>query len=126
MHLSTLTGVQRVAIASDQLFTYGGAERVLEHILALYPNATVFALVDFLPPEARRFLGSRTVHTTFLQNLPLARKYFRILLDLWPIAIERLNLSGFDLVLSSHHSVAHGALTGPFQLHLSYTHSPMR
>ncbi|HMR32551.1 MAG TPA: glycosyltransferase [Geminicoccaceae bacterium] len=116
----------RVAIVSDALFVYGGAERVIEQLLDLYPQADVFALVDFLPADQRGFLGGRPVTTTFVQHLPWARRTFRAFLHLWPLAIEQLDLRAYDLVISSHHAVAHGVVTGPDQTHVVYTHSPMR
>jgi glycosyltransferase involved in cell wall biosynthesis len=116
----------RAAIVSDALFTYGGAERVLEQILQLFPAADLFALVNFLPPDANGFLAGRGVRTTFIQNLPFARRHFRLFLHLWGNAIEQLDLQRYDLVICSHHGVAHGVLTSPEQVHVSYTHSPMR
>lgn len=58
--------------------------------------------------------------------MPLARKKYRNYLPLMPLAIEQLDLSSYDLVLSSSHAVAKGVITGPDQLHISYVHSPMR
>lgn len=110
----------------DWLVVKGGAERTLERILECYPQAEVFTLVDFLPPAQREFLSGRTVHTSFLQRLPLAQRYYRHYLPLMPLAIESFDLSGFDLVISSSFCVAKGVLTGPDQLHVSYVHSPVR
>jgi glycosyltransferase involved in cell wall biosynthesis len=116
----------RVAIVHDWLVTYAGAERVLEQMLATYPDADLFALIDFLPPEERGFLGARPVHTSFLQKIPGVRRRYRSFLPLMPLAIEQMDLSEYDLVLSSSYAVAKGVLTGPDQLHLCYCHSPMR
>jgi glycosyltransferase involved in cell wall biosynthesis len=116
----------RIAIVADGLATYGGAERVIECILRRYPAADLFALVDFLPKSRRGWLQGRHIRTSFLQELPWSRHYFRSLLSLWPIAVEQFDLSCYDLVISSQFAVAHGALTGPFQTHVTYTHSPMR
>ncbi len=116
----------RVAIVADGLATYGGAERVVECLLRRYPDADLFALVDFLPDSRRAWLQGRRVRTSFLQSLPYARRYFRGLLSLWPLAIEQFDLSGYDLVISSQFAVAHGVITGPGQTHVAYTHSPMR
>jgi glycosyltransferase involved in cell wall biosynthesis len=78
-------------------------------------------------PEAERgFLRGKKVTTTFIQKLPLARKHFRKYLGFMPVAIEQLDLSGYDVVISSSHAVAKGVLTGPGQVHISYVHSPMR
>ena len=116
----------RVALIADPLFVYSGAERVIEQILAIYPQSDVFALVDFLDEDARRFLGGRAVRTSFIQKLPFARRHFRKILNIWPTAIEQLDLRGYDLVISSHNAVAHGVITSPSQTHVVYTHSPMR
>lgn len=116
----------RVALVCDWLVTYAGAEKVLEQFLQIYPGADVFALVDFLPEQQRFFLQGKKVETTFLQGLPGARKHYRSFLPLMPFAIEQLDLSGYDLVISSSHAVAKGILVGPNQLHISYVHSPIR
>ncbi|HEY1608823.1 MAG TPA: glycosyltransferase family 4 protein, partial [Paraburkholderia sp.] len=114
----------RVAIVHDWLVTYAGAERVLEQIIACFPDADLFAVVDFV--EDRAFLRGKKVTTSFIQRLPLARNKYRAWLPLMPIAIEQLDLSGYDVVISSSHAVAKGVLTGPDQFHLSYVHSPIR
>ncbi len=116
----------RIAIVHDWLVTYAGAERVLEQILLLYPEADLYAVCDFVPEAERAFLQGRTPRTTFIQRLPWARRKYRAYLPLMPLAIEQLDLSGYDLVISSSHAVAKGVLTGPDQLHLSYVHSPLR
>ncbi|MEW6111018.1 MAG: glycosyltransferase family 4 protein [Thermodesulfobacteriota bacterium] len=116
----------RVAVVHDWLVTYAGAERVLESILRLYPDADLFSVCDFLPEGERGFLDGRRPQTTFIQKLPGAKKRYRNYLPLMPLAIEQLDLSGYDLVISSSHAVAKGALTGPDQLHISYVYSPIR
>lgn len=116
----------RIAIIHEWLVTYAGAERVIEQLLKMYPEADLFAIVDFLEPHERGFLGGREAKTTFIQRLPRARKSFRSYLGLMPLAIEQLDMSGYDIILSSSHAVAKGVLTGPDQLHISYVHSPIR
>ena len=116
----------KVAVVHEWLDTYAGSERVLEQMLALWPDADLYALCDFLPDRERGFLGGRIPRTTFIQRLPFARKRFRMYLGLMPLAIESLDLSGYDLVVTSSHAVAKGAITGPGTLHLCYVHSPMR
>ena len=124
--LSAPLAGKRVAIVHDWLESYAGSESVLEQLLICFPDAALFAVVDFLKPEDRGFLGGRPVRTTFIQRLPAARRRFRNYLGLMPIAIEQLDLSGYDLVISSSHAVAKGVVTGPDQVHISYVHSPMR
>lgn len=116
----------RTAIIHDWLTVYAGAEKTLEQILALYPDADIFTIVDFLPQKDRGFLAGHTITTTFIQNLPFAQKKYRNYLPLMPLAIEQFDLSGYDLVISSSHAVAKGVITGPNQLHVSYVHSPIR
>mgnify|MGYP001313628717 CR=1 FL=1 len=117
---------QRVAIVHDWLVTYAGAERVLEQMLAVFPQADIFSLVDFLPEGGRAFIHDKPVNTSFIQRLPLARSKYRNYLPLMPLAVEQFDLSRYDLVLSSSHAVAKGVLTGPEQLHLCMCYSPMR
>lgn len=116
----------RIAIVADWLSAYAGSERVLEQMIGCYPEADIHAVVDFLPDTERAFLGGKHPATTFIQRLPFARRHFRLYLPLMPLAIEQLDLSGYDLILSSSHAVAKGVIVGPDQLHLSYVHSPMR
>lgn len=116
----------KVAVVCDWLVTYAGAERVIEQILNIYPEADIFAVVDFLSKDQRSFIKDKKVTTTFVQNLPMARKKYRNYLPLMPIAIEQLDVSKYDLVISSSHCVAKGILTGPNQIHISYVHSPIR
>src|SRR5215208_3026661 len=95
-------------------------------MLALYPEADLFSLVDFVPPDERAFLAGRKVQVSFIQRLPGARKHYRQYLPLMPLAVEQFDLSGYDLVISSSHAIAKGVLTGPDQLHVCFCHSPMR
>ena len=116
----------KTAIVHDWLVTYGGADRVLEQILACFPEADLFSLVDFLPANQRGFILDKQVHTSFFQRLPFARQAFRKYFPLMPLAVEQFDLSPYDLVISSSHSVAKGVITGPDQVHICYCHSPMR
>ena len=116
----------KVALVCDPLTVYGGAERVIEQVLQLYPQADLFTVLDVVPEASRGFLGDRAITTTFLQRLPGLRRVYRHLLSLYPLAVEQLDVTGYDLVISSHFSVAHGVLTRPGQVHVSYVHSPMR
>lgn len=116
----------RIAIVHEWLTTYAGSERVLEQLLRVFPDADLWVVADFLPPEQRAFLGGKTVHTSVAQGWPLARRWLRLYLPLLPLAIEQLDLADYDLIISSHHAVAKGVLTGPDQVHIAYIHSPMR
>lgn len=116
----------KVAIVHEWLVSYAGSERVLEQMIRCLPNADVFTLIDALPPTERGFLAGRPVHTSFLQKLPGSRKHHRSFLPLMPLAVEQLDVSAYDLVISSSHAVAKGVLTGPDQLHICMCYSPIR
>mgnify|MGYP005921678931 CR=1 FL=1 len=116
----------KVAIVHDWLVVYAGAERCLEQILNIYPEADLFALVDFLDEDKRDFIKHKKVTTSFIQHLPKARTKYRSYLPLMPLAIEQLDLSKYDLIISSSHCVAKGIITGPDQIHISYVYSPIR
>jgi glycosyltransferase involved in cell wall biosynthesis len=116
----------KTAIVCDWLVAIGGAEKFLGHLLNCYPNADLFAVVDFIDADQREFLRNKPVKTTFIQKLPFAKSRYRGYLPLMPIAIEQLDVSDYDLIISSSHAVAKGVITGPDQVHISYVHSPMR
>lgn len=117
---------RKVAIVHDFLYCYGGAERVLEQIINVFPDAHLFSLFDFLPPDQRGFIRDKPVTTTFIQRLPLARRKHRSYLPLMPLAIEQLDVSAYDIVISSSYVAAKGVITRPDQLHVCYCHSPVR
>jgi hypothetical protein len=116
----------KVAIVHEWLVMRAGSERVVEEILALFPDADLFTLICALPPGQDGMLRGRKVTTSFLQNLPGAKTRHRMFMPLMPLAVEQFDLSGYDLVISSSHAVAKGVITGPNQIHISYIHSPMR
>ncbi len=116
----------RVAVVHEWLTTFAGSETVLREILALYPQADLFTLVDFLSDADRARIFGKQAKTSFIQRLPFARKRYRGYLPLMPFAVEQFDLSAYELVISSHHAVAKGVLTGPDQLHICYCHTPIR
>lgn len=120
----------KTALVHDFLFEYAGSERVLEQMLHVFPQADLFAVMDFLPDGQRSFLNGHQAYTTFIQHFPLLRRnpprFMPLAVPWMPLAIEQLNLSAYDLVISSSHSVAKGVLLSPEQVHISYIHSPMR
>lgn len=116
----------KIAIIHEWFDSYAGSEKVLEQMLKVYPEADLYAVVDFLPKDKRNFILNKNVITTFIQNLPKAKSKFRKYLPFMPLAIEQLDLSGYDVVISNSHCVAKGVITGPNQLHISYVHSPIR
>ena len=116
----------KTAIVHDWLVTYAGAERALEQILALYPDADLYSLIDFIPDDQRTFLLNKKATTSFIQSLPFAGRKYRNYLPLMPLAIEQFDLSGYDLVISSSHAVAKGVLTHANQKHVCYCYTPIR
>jgi glycosyltransferase involved in cell wall biosynthesis len=116
----------KVALVHDFLYTYAGAERVLAEILEVLPQAELFSLFDFLEEGQRGFLKGKKARTSFLQNLPGVRRNHRWFLPLMPLAAESLDVSDFDLVISSSNMAAKGVITSPHQLHICYCHSPAR
>ena len=116
----------KFAIVHDWLVTYAGAERVLQSLLDLLPDADLFALIDTLSPQERFFIHNKPVHTSFLQRVPFARSRYRHFFPFMPLAIEQLDLSEYDAVVSSSHAFAKGVLTRGDQVHISYVHTPIR
>lgn len=116
----------RIAVVHDWLVDYAGAERVLAQILRCFPSADLFALIDHMPPAERAALGSRRATTTFLQRMPGVATHLGHYLALMPLAVEQLDVTGYDLVISSSHAVAKGVIVSPDTLHVSYVYSPMR
>jgi glycosyltransferase involved in cell wall biosynthesis len=115
-----------IAIVHDRLNVRGGGEKFLEQLAELYPQAPIYSLLY----EPSLFYGSsiakHRIHTSFINHLPLANKKHRFYIPLMPLAIERFDLSNYDIILSSSAAFAHGVRTNPGQLHISYIHSPMR
>lgn len=116
----------RIALVHEWLVDHSGSEKVLEQMLTIFPEADLFSVVEFLPDQLKPFIQHKTVHTTFIQKLPFARKNYRSYLPLMPLAIEQLDVSAYDIVISNSHAVAKGVITHSNQLHLCYCHSPTR
>lgn len=117
----------KVALVHEWLTPYatGGSELVVQEILR-HINADLYALIDFESTNPDSYLYGRTIGTTFLQRLPRAQQGVQKYLPLLPLAIEQLDLRGYDVILSSSHAVAKGVLTAPDQIHICYCHTPMR
>jgi glycosyltransferase involved in cell wall biosynthesis len=115
----------KVAIVHDWLTGMRGGEKTLEVFLDLLPGAHLFTLVHDRGKLSPR-IESTPIHTSFIQRLPFGVKRYRYYLPLMPAAIERFDLTPFDLVLSLSHCVAKGAITRPETLHICYCFTPMR
>ena len=117
----------KIAIIHDWLVVNAGAEKVLKEIVALYPNADIFAIVDFLSEEDReKILQGKATHTSFVQTLPFAKKYFRYYLPFFPKAVQSFDLHTYDLIVSSSWAFAKGVKTHHNQVHICYCHTPIR
>ncbi len=115
----------RVAIIHDYLNQYGGAERVLEALHDLYPQAPVYTSIydaDAMPAAYRGW----DIRTSWMQQLPGWRRHFRKYFLLYPSAFESFDLSQYDLVLSSSSAYAKGIIPAPHATHICYCHTPMR
>ncbi|HBV7162856.1 TPA: glycosyltransferase family 4 protein, partial [Klebsiella aerogenes] len=115
-----------VGIVGDWFVTYAGSEKVVAELLKIYQDASLYAVVDFLSAENKSLFNNKEIKTTFIQKLPRAKKNYQKYLPFMPLAIEQLDVSKHNIIISSSHAVAKGILTGPDQLHISYVHSPIR
>jgi glycosyltransferase involved in cell wall biosynthesis len=114
----------RTAVVHDWLTGMRGGEQVLEEILDLVPEPTIFTLFHF-PGTVSERIESRPIVPSFLRRLPITPGNYRSFLPLFPAAVESFDLSGFDLVVSSSHCVAKGARPAGAP-HLCYCHTPVR
>lgn len=115
----------RVALVHYWLVSMRGGERVLEHLLEMFPGADVFTHV-YDPEKVSDKIRAANVRQTFVGRLPGARKHYQKYLPLMPMALEELDLRGYDLVISSESGPSKGIITSPDALHVCYCHSPMR
>jgi glycosyltransferase involved in cell wall biosynthesis len=115
----------KVALVHDWLTGQRGGEKVLEVFAEIFPDAPIFTLFHF-PGSQIKSIEERDIRTSFVQKLPFLKKRYRRYLPLFPIAAELFDVQEFDLVISSSHCVAKGAIPRPDALHICYIHSPMR
>ena len=115
----------KVAIVHDWLVTYGGAERVVETFLEIFPEADMYTLV-YDEKKMGKIFPKEKVKTSFIQKFPKSTKIYTKLLPLMPYAFEEFDLNSYDLVISSSTCCAKGVITNPSTLHISYINSPMR
>jgi len=116
---------RRIAIIHYWLVGMRGGERVLEQLLRLFPDADIFTHV-YVPAAMSALVRSHNVQTTFINRLPGAARYYKHYLPLMPLALEQIDLRGYDLVISSESGPAKGAIASPDAFNLCYCHSPMR
>jgi Glycosyltransferase len=115
----------RVALVHHWFVSFAGGERVIDTIANIFPNADIFTLfVD--EQKLPSSLQKRRITASFLDRIPGARKVHRHLLPFYPLAVEMLDLSDYDLVISSDSGPMKGVLTDLNAIHVCYCHSPMR
>ena len=114
-----------MALVHDWLTGMRGGERSLEPIAAAYPGAELFTLLH-VPGAVSPAIEGRRIHTSIVQRLPAARRYYRNYLPIFPFAIEGFSFDRFDLVLSFSHCVAKSVVTPGHARHLCYCFTPMR
>lgn len=115
----------RVAIIHYWLVGMRGGEKVLESLLRMFPEAEIFTHV-YMPDRVSPLIRSHKVHTTSISRLPMASRLYQSYLPLMPRALEEIDLTGFDLVISSEAGPAKGVIPPPDSVHICYCHSPMR
>jgi glycosyltransferase involved in cell wall biosynthesis len=120
-----MDALPRTALIHDFLLDLRGGERVFLELCEMFPEADIFTAVFDEDGTEGRFDGRR-IHTSFLQRVRPSARNFRALLPLYPAAIESLDLSGYDLVISSSSAWAHAVLCDEHSLHVSYCHNPFR
>jgi len=115
----------KVAIIHDWLNGMRGGEKILEVLCELFPDATIYTLL-FEKEKLSEKINRMNIRTSFIQKLPFVFKKYRYYFPLFPKAVESFDLNGYDLIISSSHCVAKGALKPNGALHLCYCHTPMR
>jgi len=115
----------KVAIVHYWLVGMRGGEKVLEALCEIFPEADIFTHV-YVPDAVSEAIRRHRVKTTFIGSLPRAARLYKRYLPLMPLALEQLDLRGYDLVISSESGPAKGVIAPPHALHLCYCHSPMR
>jgi glycosyltransferase involved in cell wall biosynthesis len=115
----------RVAIIHYWLVGMRGGEKVLEALCELYPHADIFTHV-YVPEMISEKIRRHKITPTFINSLPRAAKMYKSYLPLMPLALEQLDLRGYDLVISSESGPAKGVIAAPDAIHICYCHTPMR
>ncbi len=115
----------KVALVHDWLTGQRGGEKVLEVLSEIFPDAPIYTLFHFAGSQAE-CIEKKKIITSFLQKFPFLEKKYRYYLPFYPLGIELFNLQEYDIIISSSHCVAKGAIPSPDALHFCYVHSPIR
>src|SRR5437867_1543100 len=115
----------KIAFVHEYLNQFGGAERVLQVLCSLFPNAPIYTLFYDAAATGGVFEG-RIIRTSFLEKAPFIKKYHRLFPLFMPLAVEQFDFSDYDLVISISSSFAKGVITKPQTRHISYCLTPPR
>ena len=115
-----------IALVHDFFCNLGGSDQVAAALHQLYPQAPVYTLLVSGRNQDAELIQGTDLRPSFVQRLPLARRWHEPYLPFFPIAIESFDLTGYDLILSSSHVCAKGVIPAPEALHLCYCHTPAR
>jgi glycosyltransferase involved in cell wall biosynthesis len=115
----------KVALVHDHLAQDGGAEKVLQVLAEMFPEAPIFTLLSEKNNVEKNYPG-RKIDTSIIQKLPGGIKHYQWYMPFMPMAVEFFDLSDFDLVISDSSSFAKGVITKPETLHIDYCHTPTR
>jgi glycosyltransferase involved in cell wall biosynthesis len=115
----------KVALVHDALNVYGGAEKVLEELHAVFPDAPIFCPI-YRPEAMPASFMHWDIRPSWMGRLPGANRHHRLLFPIYPYAMHGMDLSGYDVVLSSSFNFAHNVVVGPSTHHICYCHSPSR
>ena len=117
--------MKKVAIVHDWLTGMRGGEKCLESICDVFPEADIYTLI-YIPGTVSKKIEKHKIITSFVQKFPGIQKYYRYYLPFFPKAVESFDLSAYEIVISSSHCVAKGAIPGNGALHVCYCHTPVR
>src|SRR5258708_36142701 len=115
----------KVALVHDLLEQVRGAERVVLAFHQIFPDELIYTSI-YDPKRVDAAFREMDIRTSFMQKLPLVKKHHQPFLPFYPFAMERLDLRGYDLVLSSSSAFGKGVITRPETMHICYCHTPMR
>ena len=115
----------KVAITTDWLNSFGGAERVLVELHGMFPEAPIYTSV-YDPSGLPDFMQGWDVRPSFLQRVPFARRRHQWFLPLMPMAFEQFDLREYDLVITTNSACAKGVITRPDAVNICYCHTPCR
>ena len=115
----------RIALVHDWLTGMRGGEKCLEVLCELFPNAPIYTLLH-VQGAMSPLIESKEIHTSAVQRFPQVEKKYRMYLPVFPFAIESFDFSEYDLLISTSHCVAKGAIPRSGALHICYCFTPMR